>query len=162
MTLGVDAVWSWFHGPTSIFDGARTYIAFTDGRVTDPPAVWVGVYNHGDGTWTVGKLGDLSTPDDHSVPGIALRQDGRIVACWCEHPGSMFARVSTNPFDPTSWGPIVTVAAGKYTYANLHWLHSEQRFYLFARKNFTGSDRGHVFWTSPDGETWSDRKSTRL
>lgn len=150
--VAADAVWTWFHDPRAVHRDGRVVVGFSSNT-----GIWVGLYDVASGGWTATHLGDIAQVDDHAVPAVRIRPDGRIVAVWSEMHGPLLCRVSTDPGSVDSWGPAVTVDAGQYTYPNLVWLEAEQRFHLFARRMPQLGSRVHDVFTSPDGESWSAR-----
>jgi hypothetical protein len=109
------------------------------------------------------QLGGLAPPRLVAAVGTLLvRPDGRLMVFWSAHSGStMFYRISTNPEDIASWGPVHNVGVNSagplgYTYPNPIQLSAEDnRIYLFWR----GGDFNPTMSTSMDGLPWSSSKS---
>jgi hypothetical protein len=97
--------------------------------------------------------------DDHHVPGLLVRPDGKYTAFYAAHFGlkSSFFRV----YDAGTWGSEYefswddSIPGGsnfQTTYSNLYYLSDEGRMYNFARgnnksPNFMYSDDGGDQWT---------------
>jgi hypothetical protein len=80
--------------------------------------------------------------DDHNVPALLLRADGRLMAFWTTHGGvtgrqKMYVRVTAAPHDTTKWNPVQTFDFGSphgFSYANPFQLSAEGgRIYFFWR-----------------------------
>jgi hypothetical protein len=97
--------------------------------------------------------------DDHDVPALYLRPDGRYLAVYSRHKTDNFTfwRISENPHDATSWRPVQTfdwtqlVAGRKVTYQNLHYLPAEGRLYNFVRAI---NDDPSILISDDHGDTW--------
>src|SRR5690606_24273062 len=97
--------------------------------------------------------------DDHNSAALLVRPDGRYLAVWNTHGSTQlhYYRISTNPGDATSWGPLQTFNNGAgTTYSNVYRLADVNggngRIYNFTRTvgfnpNYNVSD--------DEGETWS-------
>jgi hypothetical protein len=102
--------------------------------------------------------------DDHNVPALLVRPDGRYLAMYTKHNLENYSywRISVNPHDARQWGPerhfdwsnfLAAVNPRDHvTYSNLFYLPADNRTYNFARAvNLDPS-----FLVSTDhGENWS-------
>ncbi|QDU71443.1 BNR-4 repeat-containing protein [Mucisphaera calidilacus] len=117
------------------------------------------------------ELHDRLQPDDHDVPALHIRDDGRYVAIYSTHSSDriMRWRVSTHPHDPTAWEPeqtyenkVIICYSNIFKLADRDGVH---QLYNFSRSDdsdpnyFVSSDRGDTFryggklLTGPDGNT---------
>jgi hypothetical protein len=106
-------------------------------------------------------LHDNLAADDHNAPALLVRPDGRYLAMYTKHNADKASlyRVSTNPHDPTSWGPEksfnwATTPGSDFnvTYSNLYYLSAEDRTYNFARAN---NRSPNMLVSSDYGDTWA-------
>ncbi|GAA5205198.1 BNR-4 repeat-containing protein [Microbacterium kyungheense] len=95
--------------------------------------------------------------DDHDVPALWRRRDGRWLAVYAKHKtDDMLRRRISEPGDPTRWGPESTfdwseLTEGRgVTYANLHEL--DGRLYCFTRAI---NDDQCALVSDDDGDTWT-------
>jgi len=95
--------------------------------------------------------------DDHDVPALWRRRDGRWLAMYAKHKTDDLVRWRVSePGDPTRWGPesmfdwsALTAGRG-VTYANIHEL--DGRLYCFTRAI---NDDQCALVSDDDGDTWS-------
>lgn len=94
--------------------------------------------------------------DDHDVPALWRRKDGRWLAAYTKHKTDDLLRWRVSePDDPTQWGPERTFDWAPYTggrgvtYANLHEL--DGRLYCFTR---AVNDDPCALVSNDDGDTW--------
>ncbi|WP_051143295.1 BNR-4 repeat-containing protein [Humibacter albus] len=102
-------------------------------------------------------LHDAFEVDDHDVPALWRREDGRWLAAYTKHKTDDLLRWRiSEPNDPTAWGPERTFDWSAYTehrgvtYANLHEL--EGRLYCFSR---AVNDDPCALVSDDDGESWA-------
>lgn len=179
------AMWCWYQDPRAVVDTANP----------EKPMLVTSVVTYGDsGTEQRGDIdlywADLSTVgaekldrgrfeledrlqmDDHAVPSLLIRPDGRYLATWALHGnhGSptypvkayesvyMRTRISTNPHDPTSWQPLrrekVMDGAG-LCYTHLYYLAqgNQGKPVVFNATRSIGFD-SHTLYSDNLGESW--------
>ena len=107
------------------------------------------------------ELNDRLERDDHDSASLYIRPDGRYIAMYSKHITDSLTRwrISTNPNDPTAWGPEQTLNNGAgTTYNNTYYLPDDNggagRTY-----NFTRADNFDpiVQTSSNDGTTWTEQ-----
>jgi hypothetical protein len=152
-----DGGWCWFQDPRAIVKNGKLVVAGLDGQNGD---VKVAVHDLAAG-------GDLGTAllhgkfqrDDHDVPALYARPDGRILAVYAKHGNENihYYRIS-DPSDFLQWGPEMRYVHDQpqgVTYMNLYAMRDEGRLYNFHRD---GSTFNPAFIVSPDhGDTWGGR-----
>ncbi len=153
VVLNPDGAWCWFQDERAlVFDDTLAVASIThDGNVQ------VTTWDLKGGGTAVHTLRTGFQRDDHNVPGLLMRQDGRLMAFYTEHSRlrQMFYRVSKRPRDAAEWEAEQSFDAGVqdgFTYANPFQLGGERnRIYFFWRAR----DRNPT-WTSSDdnGKTW--------
>jgi hypothetical protein len=163
-----NGAWCWYQDDRVIVD--QTNGTMLLGSVADdrgPGAadrrgdIDVTTYDFVNGSRSLFTLHDFLQDDDHNVPALMQRSDGRYVAAYTKHNADKLThfRVSTNPHDATSWEPDQpfdwsTTPGSDFnvTYSNLYYLSAEDRTYNFARAN----NRSPNFLVSDDqGDSWS-------
>jgi hypothetical protein len=152
--LNPDGAWCWFQDERAlVYDGK-----LTAGSITRSGDVQVTTWNFETGLIGIKTLRPALQADDHNVPGLLLRQDGRLMAFYTAHGNlrRMFYRVSARPRDAAEWEPEESFDAGVtdgFTYANPFQLASEGgRLYFFWR----GKDWNPTWSSSRDnGKTWT-------
>lgn len=154
--------WVWLHDPKVLYHAGtntQTYVAWA----ADSGRIRVGSWDHDTDEWTsVEQIADLGSTDDHTVAALGIRSDGKILACYSQHNGTLKRRISTNAEDITAFGTESDIEIGDITYPNLFHLSSEGtsgRWYLFYREGSVAvEERPHYYRTSDDdGDTWSAR-----
>lgn len=109
-------------------------------------------------------------PDDHDVPGIMVKSDGRIVAVYSHHAcQTIWYRISANPEDVTSWFTervMLNDGTRTFTYPTPVRLPAESnRTYVMFRDGDSTNSRYHSYLTSNDldgistdvAATWSSK-----
>ena len=148
-----DGGWCWYQDERAVFVGDDLLV----GSLSRAGNVDVSILDMPTMTTTKVTLHAALQADDHDVASFLHRADGHIMAFYSKHgsDGFMRYRVSTNPNDPTAWGPelIITNASGNVTYSNPFQLSGEGgRIYLFYR----AIDIDPTYVTSTNnGATWS-------
>jgi len=150
-----NGAWTFFTDPRAVYykgQKEKIYLSFITRQGTT--RVWS--YDYADGKIDTATLKVGLEVDDHDVPGLYVRQDGRITAFYQRHTvdKNVYVRTTTNPEDIQSWGPEKTwVFPENTTYANPFRLSAENnRLYFFNRV---------VNWhptastSDDDGATWS-------
>jgi hypothetical protein len=154
--------WCWFQDERVIVDRGRVLAGVVASGAKDDPrrgSVELAVYDFATGRKSMVELHARLEQDDHNVPALLVRGDGRYLAVYAKHGSDNLVRyrVSEHPGDPSSWRPERTFQCPTpVTYANLMRLTKENggkgRIYNFYRgegwnPNYLVSD--------DDGETWS-------
>jgi len=119
-----DAAWTWFTDPRAVVDpdapdGPRTLAGF----VTADGDVAVCWRDAATGETGATVLHADFEADDHDVPALHVRPDGRYLAVYARHHADPHLRwrVSTDPGDPTAWRDERSLDLdAPVTYANLH------------------------------------------
>ena len=156
LVLNPDGAWCWFQDERAlVYDGKMSVASI--GHTGD---VQVTTWDFRNGLIGIATLHPAFQIDDHNVPGMLMRHDGRLMAFYTEHRGPkgnnpMLWRTTTRPGDASEWEPEQSFRAGAtngFSYANPFQLSAERnRIYLFWRSidyNPTWSS------TDDDGKTW--------
>lgn len=168
--------WSWFSGERAIVDSSdpsnpRLILSAVSTAESGPERGDIDVLWRNLGTGPLGgtqgqfELKDQYQNDDHNVAAFYIRpNDGRYLAVYGGHFADrlMRYRISTNPNDPTSWGPEQTLNASAnnetLTYSNVYYLPDDNngagRLYNFTRT--TGWDP-NVLTSDDHGSSWTYR-----
>jgi BNR repeat-containing family member len=160
MTITNDGAWCWFQDERAVVYDKKQKM--TVASITGKGDVRATSFDFVTGTLKTVVLHEKFVGDDHNVPGILIRDDGHLMAFYTKHHDDnlMRYRVSTKPYDGTSWQLEQTYHANvkddKFTYANPFQLSGEQgKIYNFWR----GIDRSPIYAVSEDNcKTWSDGK----
>jgi hypothetical protein len=111
--------WCWFGEPRAVSASGKTWagLVMQDYPVQNHGAINIVQIDHSTGAslqYTL--ISGVSWPDDHNVPGLLIRPDGRLVAFYCQHidQNGIRYRVSVNPYDASAWG-AETIFAVPYT-----------------------------------------------
>lgn len=103
-TLTIDGAWCWFNDPRAIYYKGikeQTYFTWVD-KAGD---MMVASYNHVTHVYNQKLLYPKLEEDDHDVPAIFIRKDGRLVIYFSKHTTAPAHRfISTYPEDISSWG----------------------------------------------------------
>jgi hypothetical protein len=151
ITFNTNGAWSWYMDERVIVDTAANKLLIS--TVADASGTG-GAARSGDidlvshdlvtGQTNNFLLHDNLAADDHNSAALLVRPDGRYLAIYTKHNAERISyyRVSANPHDATSWGPIQTFdwtatpgSDFNATYSNLFYLPAEGRTYNFARAN---------------------------
>ena len=164
IVLNDDGGWCWFQDPRVIvLDGKLVFGSVASGFL-DPDRrgdVEVTSFDLESGEAKRFELHDQLELDDHDVPALIERPDGRLIAMYTKHGTDRLVRVrlSSRRGDIGAWGPEqrIDVGAG-VTYSNLFFL-SEARD---GRGSFHAFHRGvgwdpNVLVSDDLGETWRHR-----
>lgn len=156
VVLNPDGAWCWFQDERAlVYDGKLSVASM--GRTGD---VQVTTWDFRKGLVGIATLHPKFQIDDHNVPGMLIRHDGRLMAFYTEHGGPknnnpMLWRITTRPRDASQWEPEQSFRAGAtagFSYANPFQLSAERnRIYLFWRAiDFNPT------WSASDddGKTW--------
>ena len=159
-----NAAWCWFQDERALVDPRSNLlvvgsIASTGGVGGEQRGgnVEVTVVDLSTGTADVVVLHERLESDDHDVPALWRRRDGRWLAMYTRHKTDDLTRWRiSEPHDPRHWGPEHTFDWSAYTgglgvtYSNLHEL--DGRLYCFAR---AVNDDQCALVSDDDGDTWN-------
>lgn len=117
--------------------------------------------------FAVGNMPLAYGADDHNMGAIWTRPDGRYLHVWAGHNGDHTSRyrISSQPGDPTTWGPeqsynwetISGMSSSRlFTYSNLFFLSAERgglgRLYNIGRGD---QNSPNISYSDNWGDTWS-------
>jgi len=145
-TSAPNGAWCWFEDERVIVDTsdparplllASTISAGTGAEAGDVDLLWRNLATGEQGDF---ELANQFEQDDHDSAALYRRPDGRYLAMYSRHGTDAFTRwrISTNPRDPTAWGPEQTLNNGAgTTYNNVYHLPGDNggqgRTYNFTR-----------------------------
>ncbi|GAA5200403.1 BNR-4 repeat-containing protein [Microbacterium jejuense] len=159
-----NGAWCWFQDERALIDPEAGLLVVGSIAVAEGPGgaeragnVELTVVDLASRTSRIVVLHENLEADDHDVPALWRRRDGRWLAMYAKHKTDdlMRWRVS-EPGDPTRWGPESTfdwteLTEGRgVTYANIHEL--DGRLYCFTRAI---NDDQCALVSDDDGDTWS-------
>ncbi|HLU26872.1 MAG TPA: BNR-4 repeat-containing protein [Glycomyces sp.] len=159
-----NGAWCWFQDERALVDPrTRTLVVGSIAAAEGPGGearsgnVELAVVDLRTGSSTVVVLHERLETDDHDVPALWRRSDGRWLAVYTKHKTDDLTRWRiSEPGDPTRWGPerafdwsALTGGRG-VTYSNLHAV--DGRLYCFAR---AVNDDQCALVSDDEGETWS-------
>lgn len=149
-----DGAWCWFNEPRLLcHQGTKSQLYGS--YVTSTGDVSVSSVNTDTGVRRHFTLHADFEIDDHDVPGMIVLPDGRLMALYSRHNvggDGIYVRVSANPEDVASWGPVQKIAVGAACYPKPALVGS--RLYVFyrintARQDFVYSDDLGATWSAP-------------
>jgi hypothetical protein len=165
--------WCWYQDERTLFDSTTGCVLTASvgeehgfGGSNTNGDLSVTSFNINTGERTTYLLRNNFDPNDHAVPALWQRPDGRYVAAYSKHngTGNSYFRISANPHDITSWESefafdwdTASGLSASATYNNLLYLSDEGtgekgRLYNVARY----AERSPIVSYSDDwGETWS-------
>lgn len=154
--------WSWFQDERAIVSDGRLVVGAVAGTTRagfQGGDVTVTAYDPQTGESTTTELHDQLGQDDHNVPALLERPDGRYLAAYSTHgTDPLFRyRLSEEPHQVRDWGGerTYTLPDG-VTYANLHHLPGADggkgRIYNFSRAK--GFDPNWMY-SEDGGQTWT-------
>jgi hypothetical protein len=157
LVLNPDGAWCWFQDERALVYRDKLTVASIGSRGDVQATTW----DFKMGTVGIFTLRAGFQVDDHNVPALLLRHDGRLMAFYTMHAGPasmerlMWHRTTEQPYDPSAWGPEESFNAevpNGFSYANPFQLSGEHdRIYFFWRAlGFNPT------WTCSDdlGRTW--------
>ncbi|GAB3997753.1 hypothetical protein GCM10029992_21620 [Glycomyces albus] len=164
LVVNDNAAWCWFQDERALVDPKTRTLVVGSMAVAEGPGgharsgnVEVAVVDLRTGASRVVVLHERLEPDDHDVPALWLRADGRWLAMYTRHKSDDLTRWRiSEPGDPTRWGPERTFDWSEHTggrgvtYSNLHAMGG--RLYSFAR---AVNDDQCALVSDDDGDTWS-------
>jgi hypothetical protein len=150
-----EAGWTWFGRPTYAYSPSNNkyWIGVLNGQ-----RAGVIEYNGDSDTFNFTQVGTVNNKDDHNQTKLLIRaSDGRLIAFYGEHTGPAIRyKISTNPFDSSSWGSEYTLdPSNGYAYTSPYQA-SNGDIYIFFRHFLGGST---FYWaymkSTDDGLTFS-------
>ncbi|WP_026924906.1 BNR-4 repeat-containing protein [Glycomyces arizonensis] len=159
-----NGAWCWFQDERALVDPkARTLVVGSIAAPEGPGGearsgnVELAVVDLRTGTSEIVVLHERLENDDHDVPALHRRSDGRWLAVYTRHKSDDLTRWRiSEPGDPTRWGEERTfdwsaLTGGRgVTYSNLHVL--DGRLYCFAR---AVNDDQCALVSDDEGESWA-------
>ncbi|QSB16704.1 BNR-4 repeat-containing protein [Natronosporangium hydrolyticum] len=159
-----NGAWCWFQDERALVDAATQTLVVGSIAVGDGPGgearsgnVELAVVDLRTGTSTIVVLHERLEADDHNVPALWRRSDGRWLAVYARHKTDDLTRWRiSEPGDPTRWGPERSfdwseLTGGRgVTYSNLHAL--DGRLYCFVR---AVNDDPCALVSDDEGATWT-------
>jgi BNR repeat-containing family member len=144
-----NGMWTWYNDPRAIRYNNKTYIGYINAN----GAIYVTSYNHTDGSTVTSCLRTFLETDDHDNPALVILPDGRILAFYTKHPGSMYYRVSTNPEDISSWQTEVDFSSINVASQSVGsgWGDGSDHFHSYANVQVMGDGTVYVWWR---GTNW--------
>ena len=167
ITINDNGAWCWFQDPRVLIDPTNDTMLVTSVAAAEGPGgaarsgnVELAIVDlHSRRTKQIVVLHERFETDDHDVPALCLRPDGRYLAMYAKHKSDNFSRwrVSTHPRDATQWQPEQMFDWSELadrrgaTYSNLHYLPAEGRLYNFVRAI---NDDQSIMVSTNAGDTW--------
>ncbi|TWD72040.1 putative BNR repeat neuraminidase [Kribbella amoyensis] len=159
-----NGAWCWFQDERALVDPAEQLLVVGSIAAAEGPGgaeragnVELTVVDLRTGASEVVVLHERLEIDDHDVPALWRRTDGRWLAVYTKHKKDDLTRWRVSePGDPRKWGPEQTfdwseLTGGRgVTYSNLHEL--DGRLYCFAR---AVNDDQCALVSDDEGDTWS-------
>jgi hypothetical protein len=166
ITFNDDGAWCWFQDERALVHDGQLIIASVANGWHDPARrgdVEIVTYDLASGRSARSELHDRLENDDHDVPALWMRGDGRLLAIFAKHGSQnhFYSRVTATPRDFSTWEPPTQFSpspSSRVTYANLHFLSAENagrgRLYLFFR-GLDGSFKPSLATSDDLGQTWA-------
>lgn len=146
-----DGAWCWFQDPRAIFINGR-YMKTYAQWITRKGKLQCGSYDHDTEEFVTFTLKEKWDKDDHNVGSFLKLNDNRIMIFYARHnKKGLFARITTNPEDITSWRGEIVISEQKSTYSHPVYLKDERKLFVFWR----GETWKPTYSTSKDGKIWS-------
>lgn len=164
VVINDNGAWCWFQDERAVVDPDSQVLVVGSIAAPEGPGgadragnVELTVVDLRAGSSEVVVLHERLEADDHDVPALRRRADGRWLAVYTKHKTDDLTqwRVS-EPGDPRTWGPERTFDWSDFTggrgvtYSNLHVL--DGRLYCFAR---AVNDDQCALVSDDDGDTWT-------
>lgn len=154
-TLNTDGGWCWFSDPRALFHNGKLYYGYVKSSGKTALDVFEPLTGNNTNLWVSG----FSQVDDHNVPGLCAKFDGKMLAIYARHLADYYFAYrtsnNTNPIAPADWNTEQQIpnSASTMTYANPFQLNSEGgKIYNFSRNlNFNPT----VYTSTDGGATWS-------
>lgn len=149
-TFTDDGGWCWFQDERAIIHNGKLLF----GGVTSKGDITVTSCDLQSGRRQTIVLHERLEADDHNVPALLVRPDGRYLAAYSKHSTDrlMRYRISTEPHRPDNWRPERTFdVGGSNCYSNLYHLADEGVTYNFHRGR--GWDPNYLL-SNDAGDSW--------
>ena len=151
VVFNTDGGWCWYQDERAVIDNGMLLF----GGVTTEGDITVTRYDLESGDRSVAVLHERLEADDHNVPSLLVRPDGRYLASYTRHSTDNYMRykISAEPGNPDEWRPEQLIDVGdRACYSNVYHLEQEGRTYNFHR----GRDWDPNYLVSDDfGDTWT-------
>ena len=157
-TISQDGSWCWFSDPRSVYHKGAHEHTYT-GFVTSEGDIVISSHDHISGKNKRQLIYEKLEVDDHTNPSILVLPDGRLMAFFTKHGGTIYYTKTREPEDISTFAAVDSLDYGKMLcYTNPILLTEENnRIYLFYRG---GYDWKPSFITSDDlGKSWSAPKT---
>ncbi|UYO96552.1 BNR repeat-containing protein [Microbacterium sp. M28] len=159
-----NGAWCWFQDERALVDPVRQLLVVGSVPAPEGPGgddragnIELTVADLAHGTSQVVVLHERLETDDHDVPALWRRRDGRWLAVYAKHKTDDLTRWRVSESDdPTRWGPERTfdwselTGGSGVTYSNLHEL--DGRLYCFVRAI---NDDPCALVSDDEGDTWT-------
>ncbi|WP_100444074.1 BNR-4 repeat-containing protein [Glycomyces xiaoerkulensis] len=164
LVVNDNGAWCWFQDERALVDPLTQQLVVGSIAAPEGPGgesragnVELTVVDLPSGTSRVVVLHERLEADDHDVPALWRRPDGRWLAVYTKHRTDDLTRWRiSEPGDPTRWGPERTfdwsdlTGGHGVTYSNLHVMSG--RLYCFAR---AVNDDQCAIVSDDNGDTWA-------
>ena len=103
-TLSTDGAWCWYSDPRALFHNGKLYY----GYVKSSGKTVLDVFDLATGVSSNLWSSSFTQVDDHNVPGLCVKQDGKMLAVYAGHfLNNLYHRTSTstNPITAADWNP---------------------------------------------------------
>lgn len=158
-----DGAWCWFSDPRAVYyEGKRnqTFAAW----VSSDGSIMIGAYDHDSGKVSEAVLHERLEVDDHDVPSILIRADGRLMVFYSRHSeDDFYLKISEKAGDISSWSPARLLKVND----NEQYALDETRAYCYSNPFQLSEEGGRIFlfWrgignkpcvavSANGGETW--------
>lgn len=160
--LNDNAGWCWYQGERALIHDGKLYAgsvanALGPGGTDRKGNIELNVRDLRSGESYTTVLDKNLEEDDHDVPALYIRTDGKLLAVWSRHSVDSLCRyaVSTTAGDGREFKKVLNFQPdpGKeYCYENVFYLSAEKKLYDF----FRGRGRNPNYMTSTnEGDTWT-------
>ncbi|WP_152361190.1 BNR-4 repeat-containing protein [Microlunatus speluncae] len=161
-----NGAWCWFQDERTLYDPDTDRVLIGSVPAAEGPGgearagnIELTELDLATGTSRVAVLHERLETDDHDVPALWLRPDGRYLAMYARHKTDDLSRwrISAEPHDPSAWEPEQTfdwseLTGGRgATYSNLHYLAAEGLLYIFVRSI---NDDPSIMLSEDNGYSW--------
>jgi hypothetical protein len=153
--LNTDGGWCWFSDPRALFHNGKLYYGYVKSNGKTALDVFDPSTGSNTNLWSSG----FTQIDDHNVPGLCVKSDGRLLAIYARHLADEYFAYrtsnSTNPVTSGDWNAEQQIpdSGSAMTYANPFQLTNEGgKIYNFSRNlNFNPT----VYTSTDGGSSWS-------
>lgn len=150
----INAGWCWFGSPFMASGGGKSFVSYLDG---DSGRVKIAEINNVTKEVKVNFLSSWVDYDDHDQASILILPDGRLLVTYAMHSKENFfySRVSTNPYDVTSWGAELKVDnLGATCYSHLFRLTNGDIINIYRINDMSGLLDWYYKVTKNNGVSW--------